>query len=130
MYCAVWVPTVGAMLTDPEAMVMLAALVSIEFYEDMPLPPQVNWKFTVIKTAPDGLCFWTCMWLSTEAHTDEVIAWFTRPRSEQGFAVGKADSSRESKVVFKWATGLQGMPTSCRQRLENRESADDPDLVA
>lgn len=108
-------------------MVILSTLASIEFYEDVIPIPRLCHQFTEIKVAPDGRCFWSCMWLARAAFTDDAIAWFARPRSELGHALGQ-DSKRESMVVFQWAKKLENMPRLCRERLETSVSVETEDI--
>lgn len=108
-------------------MVILATLASIEFYSDVTPIPRLLHQFTEIKVAPDGRCFWSCMWLAQAAFTDDVIAWFACPRSELGHALGE-DSKRESLVVFRWASKLQSMPVLCLERLEKSVSVETEDI--
>jgi len=111
-------------------MVILATLASIELFEDAALPPCLDHKYKIIKVAPDGACFWSCLWLATQATIDEIASWYIRPRGETGFATGTIDSRRESVVVWTWVSGLKDMPPDCRERFGRHASAEEPDIVA
>ena len=106
---------------------MLAVLASVEMYEHVQPPPQLNYKFLELRVPADGQCFWSCLWLSQEARTEEMVAWFVRPRNSQGFALGVVQK-RESQVVSRWALQLENMPDATRARLKQKQSAEDEDL--
>lgn len=108
-------------------MVVLALLASIEFYEDVSPTPQLNHKFVEVNVPANGLCFWACLWLGTQAYTDEIIAWFSRPRNQTGFTSG-ADGKREEQIVWDWVSKLAPMPKSCHDRVAKKQSAEKEDI--
>ena len=107
---------------------LIATLASVEFHDDCKIPPQLSYPHKIIKTAPTGLCMWSCLWLATQADLGQMISWSKRTRSVQGYAGGD-DQKWEQKVVQEWALGLKGMPEKCRERVEKSHSAEDEDIV-
>jgi len=111
------------------ALVLLATLASIEFYPESKIPPQLGSKTTIIPVPADGMCFWSCLWLATEATVAEVYAWFKRPRNRVGMASSK-DGAVEMQRVKDWANSLAPkMHRWCQQRLKNGLSAEHEDIV-
>ena len=110
-------------------MVILATLASVEFFDHVKIPTQLNHQFVELRVAADGLCFWSCLWLSVVANSCETVAWHIRPRNASGFAAGD-HCETERKVVFEWAHSFSAtMSSSCRKRLEGHISVEDEDIA-
>lgn len=113
-----------------QALVLLATLASIEFYPECQIPPSLSSKTTVIPVPADGSCFWSCLWLATEATPAEVFGWFKRPRNKVGMPSSK-DGFAELQKVKSWAHSLESrMHRFCQQRLKHGLSAEHEDIVS
>ena len=108
---------------------LLAVLASVEFHTLSALPPRITHSFTIIPTAADGLCFWSCLWLACAASLRDVYSWFIRPRTKSGFAQGN-DGAWEKKIVQSWALSLPSLPKATEERIRRAHSAEHDDIVS
>ena len=107
---------------------LLACLGCVEFFEANNIPPQLTSTPMILKVPPNGICFWSCLWLSTAASRAEILGWHMRPRSRLGFASFE-ETQTESNVVKTWAKQLPMIPQDTLDRLLNNHSAEDQDIA-
>ena len=106
---------------------LLSVLACIELYPDDKLPPRLNFSYKLVEVPADGRCFWSCLWLGSQATKFQLYAWYHRKRNPQGIAEGKEDAGREKDLVCHWALRLVDMPQSCHNRLMRGECAQQSD---
>ena len=114
----------------PEALAILATLVSIQFWEEELIPPSISFHPRVVQTAADGRCFWTSLWLATQATPTQLWSWTKRARSQTGFAQGD-DLMLEKKLVWDWLKNyFNDMPPETKFRVEKAICAEHEDHVS
>jgi len=123
--------TILAAPIPTKGMVWLAALASIEFFSvEGVAPPAPNLeKRMQLRVQPDGLCFWSCLFLFYRATTADLCGWYFRARNKQGFPSSE-EASMERRTVLNWATGLSGMPSGCKERLQSEHSVEEEDIAS
>ena len=119
-------------------MVLLASLACIELYDadqkqiqqSMMVPPES----VVVQVPGNGLCFWSCLYLSIHASPYELFHWHSQPRNSTGFP-SPTRSKEEQEKVLTWALGLRHvfaqscpMPLETKQRVRTKESATHMDM--
>lgn len=113
-----------------EALVILAALSSIEFYKT-PIPSRsLAAPSILMRTQPNGRCFWASLFLACGATKQEKSMWLSRARSQVGFPLHPPEAKTEDTRVKEWALGLNGgnIPIQTRQRIESSITAEAEDL--
>lgn len=119
-------------------MVLLSALACIQLYEEEVevaselLLPEDS---VVVQVPCNGMCFWACIYLATQASPAELFQWFVQPRNGSGFP-SASRAKEEDEKVYLWAMGLKdlfreenAMPLETKQRLKSKESATHVDMV-
>lgn len=116
-------------LPPSKALVILFVLASIEFWEPSQLPPKLNYPYIELHIPADGRCFWSSLFLGTEASSAQLWSWAHRARTTTGFASGE-DMALEKNLVWEWLQGLlPHMDPACRARVESFECAVHDDIV-
>ena len=114
-------------------MVTLAALACIRRYDENCHVPAVPPNSVSIEVAPDGICFWSCLFNAVAADASQLLGWYQRPRLASGMAASAPDAQKEVDTVRDWAISLDSppgtMPRRCRRRLVTGECACFSDIV-
>ena len=116
-------------LPPSKALVMLSVLASIEFWEPCQLPPRISFPYLELQIPADGRCFWSSIFLGTQASSAQLWSWAHRARNSTGFASGE-DMLLEKNLVWEWLQQLLAhMDPGCRARVESFECACHDDIV-
>lgn len=86
-------------------MVLAATLASVQFYTALEIPRPLPESF-MMAVQPNGLCFWSCMFLASSASKRAKWLWRMRPRSEQGYPTSSEAADEEVKLVTSWARNI------------------------
>ena len=121
---------VSSEFSSAKGMVLLAALSCIRFYGKDTPPAQLP-AFEALRVNPDGLCFWSCLYLAQEASPARVLGWYSTPRLSNDAASGD-EGKRQTEEVRDFALKLDepqsAMPRRCRRRVITGESANISDI--
>ena len=111
-----------------EACVVLAALACAKLFPSGSIPPKLMTESKIVDVAADGRCFWSAVWLGVAATKVQLLGWFKRGRTANGFAYHKEDISKEKDLVCHWALRLTDMPRKCHERLVKGKSSEREDI--
>ena len=118
------------MKQKPQALAILSLLLSVQLHEEDSLPPSLSFKHFVVKCPADGRCFWSALWLATQASPTQLWAWAHRSRNTTGFAQG-GDIVVEKNLVWDWLKQyLNDMSPSTKNRVQNSIPATVEDHVS
>ena len=111
---------------------LLSALACIRFRpDDGPPLYKCPEDRILIETQPNGLCFWTCLFLGAVASSSQLLGFYNTPRLPNGMPSGDA-AEKETDDIREWALSLDNppgrMPRQCRRRIIKGESAVIPDI--
>ena len=110
-------------------MVLAATLASVQFFTALQIPQPLRESF-LMAVQPNGLCFWSCMFLASSASKRTKWLWRMRPRSEQGYPTSSDSADEETKLVTTWALSINGgkLPEATKKRILKEESAIQQDI--
>lgn len=103
-----------------EGMVLIAALASLELYDDVQVQRSLPSPCLVFHLRADSLCFWSCLYLQLAASKRQQFFWYHRARNPQGVALDPKHCEEELSTARNWALqqGNGTMPSDTKKRIE------------
>lgn len=113
-------------------MVILAALASLELFDELQVQRSLPSPCLVFHLRADSLCFWSCLYLELAASKRQQFFWYHRARNPQGLPLDPKHCEEELSTTRSWALqqGNGTMPSDTKERIEAGKIAHHDDIEA
>ena len=108
---------------------LLSALASIHVFPASDGPVCLPEETVLLRTGPNGVCFWSCLFLHLRASAPQLAGWHQRPRNQSGFPCPE-DCKFELQMVMDFGESLKEMPAETRMRFRKNREAVHTDIDA
>ena len=108
-----------------QGMVVAAVLAVTEFFPEQKVIPRAVPDFHLVGVHPNGLCFWSCLFLACGATAQQKWLWYHRPRGDQGYPTSSENKEYEAMLVDEWLLTIcdDDTPKATLDRIRRQESA-------